>query len=133
LSTIRKISESYRLARAKKREAAAIELRARQQVAFEAAIKAGTIKPPKFIERDGRMVYPRERLVALYKAKWERATGLALEVAVPATILRAHGHRSGYGQQYEVVRIPRKPDRNKYVPLPNKTWEGAHDDIPRAA
>lgn len=123
MSTIRTLSLLYRTQRAERREALAAQAVAAQQKLFEAMLKSGKIKLPAMVERTGRMVLPRERLVQLTRAKWARDTGFAVDTMLGATALRAYGHRSGYGKQYEVVTIPRKPSRNKYQPPRNKTWE----------
>lgn len=124
MSTIRRVSAVYRAQRQKKREVKAAEARAAQEKLFETMLKAGQIKPPPPMrERNARMVLPRERLVELWRGKWTRLTGFLADKALAATALRAHGHRSGWGQPYEVQRLLPEPYENgDRLPRRNKTW-----------
>lgn len=106
MSTIRKVSLAFRIARQEAREKRATEIQAADLEAYQRMLKLGLIKPPKFVERTARMELPRQDLIArlLAKRKWVRGMS---EDEVRAT-LRRRGHRVGIGKPIEIARLPGK-------------------------
>lgn len=111
MSTIRKISLGYRLARADRHEKSAIKAREEQTALFHAALKAGMIKPPKpRIDHDARMQLPRENLMERIKLRRRFKT-----IFEAIARFRASGRRTGLNKPVEVHIYPHKKV-GKYTP-----------------
>lgn len=111
MSTIRKISLEYRLARADKREKKAAKAREEQMALFHAALKSGMIKPPKpMVDHKSRMQLLREGLMERLKTRHGFST---LFEAI--AWYKAIGHRVGLNKPIEVHIYPHK-NVGKYMP-----------------
>ena len=111
MSTIRKISLEYRLARADKREKKATKAREEQMALFHAALKSGMIKPPKpMVDHTSRMQLPRESLMERLKIRHRFLTLFDV-----IAWYKALGHRVGLNKPVEVHIYPHEKT-GKYLP-----------------